>query len=132
MPIGKKIYKTLSKRHGARKLRQQNEAKPPAKVEQWKKNKVARAASLNVNIVDLAGPRKISPNEGLPAVNGKSGQEVKEKLVHKPKLKNPLPDFTAGAIEPIQSKAAPQRGKKQSRKCSNCGEPGHTKRKCQA
>lgn len=138
MPIGKDIFNVISKRHKARKVRQAQAGKehgePPAKVEQFKLNKVARASSTNVNIVDLVGgPRKVSPNEGTPAVNAIAGQEAKERFVHKPKLKDVKLDDTAGAITMTPQKgAAPKKAKSKDRKCGNCGESGHTKRTCTA
>jgi len=135
MPIGKDIYKVLSKHQDRKKLGVDTEQVAPATIDQWRVNSVTRAKSKNVHITELAGPKRrmISPNEGIPAVNGKSGEEVKEKFIHKPRLINVKVDVTAGAIEPTKTKkvAAPNKiPKARVKKCSNCHKPGHTKRTC--
>jgi hypothetical protein len=127
MPIGKKIHEVMSKKFKDKKKRTKDAAAKgpvePATVDQFRKNKVARSKSLNIHIVDLAGPRQISPNEGMPAINGKSGEEVVKKAVTKVRPKTEATKFDgAGAIE--QSS-----GKKQ-KKCGACREPGHTRRNC--
>lgn len=143
MPIGKKIHKVFSKKHGQRKKRMEELAKVvdiPPSVHQFKKNVVVRAKSSNVHITELTGPkpgvvrqRKVSPTEGKPAVNAKAGSEMEKKLIHKPKLKNQSIDATAGAIgktkKKTKKKAASKKGKKDP-KCGGCGALGHNKRTC--
>ena len=126
MPIGKKIHEVLSKKFKARKQRALDATKngpvEPPTVDQFRKNKVARASSVNVHIVDLAGgPRQISPNEGMPAVNSKSGPELVKKAVSKVKSADTKAFDGAGAIE---------QAVKREKKCSSCKKPGHTKRNC--
>jgi hypothetical protein len=125
VPIGKKIYDVISKKFKAKKeqvekVATRDGAIEPPTVHQYTKNKVTRASSKNVHIVDLAGPRNISPNEGMPAVNGKSGPEIVKKAVTKVRPKTPNLDPSAGAIEKTGTQ----------RKCSSCKKPGHTKRNC--
>jgi hypothetical protein len=144
MPIGKDIYKQMSKKAGERKARiemlvekrMRSGGKPvePPTVEQFKKNIVARTKSNSLHITELAGagPRNISPNEGMPAINGKSGKEVVAKAVTKVRPKTIEVDPTAGAIrlkETKKNKNATS-GKKAPRCCGSCGKPGHTKRTC--
>lgn len=120
MPVGKDIYDQMGKFRERKERRKTKDAQEPATVEQFKKNKVTRAKSRNVHIVDLAGPRSISPTEGMPAINGESGEKIVKKAVRKVKSKELVMDPTAGAIE---------LGTKQ-KKCGLCREPGHTKRNC--
>ena len=124
MPIGKKIYEVISKKFKGKKEQIKKAAKngaiEPATVHQYTKNKVTRASSKNVHITDLAGPRNISPNEGMPAINGKSGPKLVKKAVTKVRPKTPNIVNTGGVIEQASTQ----------RKCSLCKEPGHTKRKC--
>ena len=144
MPIGKKIYNQMSKKAGERKARIEslvrkrmsvgNKPIEPPTVEQFKKNMVARTKSNSVHILELAGagPRQISPNEGMPAVNGKSGPELVKKAVTKIRPKQKRLDPTAGAIKPTDTKKSKKFAsrKKPARLCSNCNKPGHTKRTC--
>ncbi|TFH25875.1 hypothetical protein E4G67_00275 [Candidatus Bathyarchaeota archaeon] len=125
MPVGKKIYDMMSEKFDGKKKRANTIAKKlgavePPTVDQFKKNKVTRAASKNVHTVNLVGPRHVSKNEGMPAVNGKSGPELVKKAVTKIRLKEKRLDPAAGAIN--------QTGR--ASKCSLCGKPGHTKRSC--
>lgn len=122
MPVGKDIYDQMGKfRDRKKRMEKTGPAKEPPTVEQFKKNKVTRTKSRNVHIVDLAGPRAVSPTEGMPAVNGKSGEEVVKKAVTKTKPKATEIDPTAGAIVPLNTR---------QKKCGLCREPGHTKRNC--
>jgi hypothetical protein len=144
MPVGKNIYNQMSKKIGERKVRQQEmtdermrSGKPPLEpptVDQFRKNIVARTKSNSVHILELAGagPRQTSPNEGMPAVNGKSGEEIVEKAVTKIKSKTPEVDPTAGAILPtdMTKDKNSTSGKKRERRCSSCNQTGHTKRSC--
>lgn len=144
MPIGKDIHKQLSKRSGARKERlnkivaermkvNKKPVEPPT-VDQFTKNVVARAKSNSIHILELAGVgrRHVSPNEGMPAVNMKSGEEVVRKAVTKvlPKVKEVDP--AAGAILPTDTKKSKNSTsrKKAPRLCSGCNKAGHTKRSC--
>jgi len=144
MPIGKEIYKQMAKKSDKRKERIQKlvdkrmkeGSKPiePPTVEQFKKNIVARTKSNSLHITELAGagPRNISPNEGMPAINGKSGPEVVRKAVTKVRPKNKEVDPTSGAIklqDSNKNKKATS-GKKGVRRCGTCGKPGHTKTTC--
>lgn len=143
MPIGKNIYKKLSKKHGKRRERSLEVAKKrlrsglgpqePPTVDQYKKNIVVRVKSHDVHITELANSkRQVSPNEGMPAVNGKSGQEIVEKAVKKVGTKKTEIDPTAGAILPVDKKKTKKStsGKKPVRRCSSCNQTGHTKRSC--
>lgn len=143
MPIGKEIYKQMSKRSGERKKRLEDIvmkrmttgklAIEPPTIEQFKKNVVIRTKSNSLHILELVGAgRHISPNEGMPAINGKSGPEIVKKAVTKVRPKYKELDPAAGAIQPIETKKSekPTSGKKTARRCSNCGKPGHTKRTC--
>ncbi len=143
MPIGKEIYTQMSKKAGERKKRIDKViqkrmksgagAVEPATVEQYKKNVVVRVKSNSLHITELAGVgRRISPNEGMPAVNGKSGKEVVKKAVTKIRPRRKEVDPTAGAILPTDTKKSKKSTsrKKAPRRCSNCSEPGHTKRSC--
>ena len=144
MPIGKDIYTQMSKKSGERKKRIEdivskrmksgNSPIEPPKISQSKKNLTARTSSNSMHILELAGagPRKISPNEGMPAVNGKSGDELVAKAVTKvlPKIKTMDP--TAGAIKPTDTKKKEKSTsrKKSGRRCSSCNKVGHTKATC--
>jgi len=144
VPIGKDIYKQMSKRASSRKDRIDKIVKQrmvsgespvsPPSVDQYKKNIVVRIHSNSLHITELAGARKrhVSPNEGMPAVNSKSGEEVVKKAVTKIRSKVKKADPTAGAILPVEkskNKKTTSR-KKPSRRCSNCNQSGHTKRSC--
>ena len=144
MPIGKKIYQQMAKKSGERKARIQETVnkrmrtggKPiePATVEQFRKNIVARTKSNSLHITELAGAgrRNISPNEGMPAINGKSGPDIVKKAVAKVRPKQKVMDPTAGAIKLKDKKKNKKSvsGKKAARHCGSCGTPGHTKRTC--
>lgn len=143
MGVGKEIYDTISKNWGDRKKRLHEKTEErirkglppelPPTVDQYRKNIVTRAKSNSIHITELAGvKRQVSPNEAMPAVNGKSGEEVVEKAVTKVKTKKKEPDPTAGAIQPTETKSSkkPTSRKKPTRKCSNCSSPDHTKRAC--
>ena len=144
MPIGKEIHKQFSKRAGDRRDRVNKLAEErvraglgpiePPTVEQYKKNIVARAKSSSLHITELAnsGPRRVSPNEGMPAINWKSGAEIVKKAVTKVRPKTRPGDPTAGAIKPTDTKKSKKSSsrKKPARRCSNCSQPGHTKRSC--
>lgn len=130
MPIGKQIYDVISKRHGARhqKMSELSEERirsgpqEPPTIQQSKKNEASRTIPMNIHITEAAnlGLRLISPNEGMPAVNGESGPELVKKAVTKVRPKTKTLDPTAGAIEPVNA----------GRKCSQCKQSGHTKRTC--
>jgi hypothetical protein len=143
MPIGKNIYSQMSKKAGERKKRidkvvnaRMNSGSGPMEpptVEQYKKNIVARTKSNSLHITELAGVgRRISPKEGMPAVNGKSNEEVVKKAVRKIRPKTKEVDPAAGAIQPTDTKKNKKSisRKKQDRLCGNCKRPGHTKRSC--
>lgn len=144
MPIGKDIYKKMARRSGERakriekiteeRMRKRLGPVEPPTVEQFKKNIVSRTKSNSVHITELVGtgPRLISPNEAMPAVNGKSGEEVVKKAVSKTKPKATELSPTAGAIHPVgmkNSKKSTSR-KNSPRRCSSCNQVGHTKRSC--
>jgi hypothetical protein len=144
MPIGKDIYKQMSKKAGERQARINEVVEKrmksglgpiePPTVEQYKKNLVARTKSNSLHITELAGagPRNLSPNEGMPAVNGKSGKEVVAKAVAPVRSKVSTVDPTAGAILPSDTKKSKKSTsrKQRARACSSCGKSGHTKRTC--
>lgn len=122
MPIGKDIYDMMSK-----KFREKREAverdgpEVPPEVHQYKKNNATRSKSSNIQIANLAEPRNISPTEGMPAINGESGEKIVKKAVRKIPTKEKKIDQTAGVIE--------NSGDRQ-KKCGLCRKPGHTRRSC--
>lgn len=143
MGVGKEIYNAISKNWGDRKKRLHEQAEErikqglppelPPTVDQYRKNIVTRAKSNSIHITELAGvKRQISPNEAMPAVNGKSGEEIVEKTVTKVKPKKKELDPTAGVIKPMETKSSnkPTSRKNSTKKCSNCSSPNHTKRTC--
>jgi len=144
MPIGKDIYNVLSKKHGERKARLDNIVKKrinsgdkpvmPPTVEQFKKNVVTRTKLNSIHISELAGAskRQLSPNEGMPAINGKSGKELVEKAVTKIRPRVTKIDATAGAILPKETKKKKNETSRKTtdRRCGNCNKAGHTKRSC--
>jgi len=105
------------------------------RIQQWKKNIMVRAKSLNVHITELAGPRpqrrQISPSEGKPTVNAKSGLEVEKKFVHKPKPAVKQPKASEAAIQQSSPKNTPSSSKNKGQNhCRNCGRTGHNARTC--
>lgn len=140
MPVGKKIYHKMMKRHGERRKREVA----------WERKVSARVES-NTHVVDgtnnkpvVSKPtnapkgqkkRMVSPMEGAPAINGKAGVDVVEKAVHPTKSKTPVISGGDAAINPAHMKGAkkvkPKKkvGKKQ-RRCSVCKQTGHTKKTC--
>jgi len=126
VPIGKTIYNQMSKRHGRKQekiegLNKKKKVAPvPPTVHQFKKNETTLGSSINLHITELAktGLRLVSPNEGMPAVNGKSGPEVVKKAVAKVKSKVKEVSPTSGVIKSSQ------------KRCSQCKKTGHTKRAC--
>jgi len=142
MPIGKNIYNKLSKRHGERHKRLLEHAKrvaigedSPTPPEVNGINNIPVAAKPK-NVDSHIPPRKVSPMEGVPAVNSQSGPEVVEKAVHPPRDKYPRLKASEAAINPAhvaKSKKATQgsnKAKKRERRCSLCRETGHTKKTC--
>lgn len=136
MPIGKDIYNQLG-RFESRRQRFHAASKVfvrPPTISQFEKNITSTIKSNSLHILDLAkaGPRNISPNEGMPALNGKSGKEIIKKAVKKIGSKNNTPNPTAGAILPMDTKKNKKGGSRKiaSRRCGNCRNEGHTKRNC--
>lgn len=144
MPIGKDIYKQISKKAGQRKARYEelvakrirsgDKPPEPPTVKQSDKNITSTTRSNSLHITEMAKtpPRQISPNEGMPAINGKSGEELVKKAVTpvRPKVK-PI-DPTAGVIKKLDKKKSKNIDSRKNtpRLCSACNEPGHTKRSC--
>ena len=126
MPIGKDIYKQFSAKFDQKKERvkklarlQSRQGAPiPAQVPEFTKKTVVRAMSNNIHVANVVGKRRsISPTEGMPAVNGKSGPEVVKKAVRKPRSRITEVDPTAGAIKSTQKKVGKKR--RSSRKTAN-------------
>ena len=118
MPIGKDIYKQLSAKFDQKKkrvkklqgLHSRQGAPTPPKVPKATRSTVVRAMSNNIHVANVVGkPRAISPTEGMPAVNGKSGPEIVKKAVRKPKSRIAKVDPTAGAIKSAQKKVRKKR-----------------------
>ncbi len=143
MPIGKDIYSQISKKSGERKARiekivkkrMKSGEKPstPPTVKQVDKNVSSTVKSNSLHITELAKvKRQVSPNEGMPAVNGKSGKELVAKAVSPVRSKVKLPDPTAGVIKLVDKKKSKSNDsrKRAPRLCGTCKQPGHTKRKC--
>jgi len=86
VPIGKDIHRVLSKKWKPREEKKNIPVSEPAKINQSEKNINSWAKPQNVHIT-VAPPRRVSKNEGMPAVNGKSGEEVVKANVHKPRRK---------------------------------------------
>lgn len=87
MPIGDKIYEVLSKKHGQR-LKRMEELPlsvvnlPPPSVDNYKMNIPNVSKSSPSSLANVAKEeRLISPTEGMPAVNGESGQAIVDKYV---------------------------------------------------
>jgi len=144
MPVGKKIYNQISKKAGERKARYEKVVekrinsgdKPPVPptVKQADKNVTSITSSNSLHITEMAKtpPLQISPNEGMPAVNGKSGAEVVAKAVTPIRSKVKSVDPTAGAIKSVGKDKNKSAGSHKSapRLCSTCNKQGHTKGDC--
>jgi hypothetical protein len=98
MPIGKDIHRVISKKWKSRAEKTKAQSKPPVVIKQSEKNitSVARPEKVNKKVT----PRKISKTEGTPTVNGKSGEEVAKRNVHKPKTRAPRVKAGDAAIKP--------------------------------
>jgi len=108
----KKIHDLLSPKIAAKRRRRnevnqararaiasgEEKAPVPASVDNFKINKPLFGPHKIRGLVVPVVQRKISPTEGKPTVNGKSGKDIKP-LIHKPVNKNRTPDPTAGVIE---------------------------------
>ncbi|MHA2063182.1 MAG: hypothetical protein ACXABY_02255 [Candidatus Thorarchaeota archaeon] len=108
-----RIAEKRKRRHEAAKAAVIGKAGPPApeEVDNYKVNKPLYGPhkikkKANVPVVQ----RKLSPNEGKPTVNAKTGKAVKA-LVHKPRPVKPQIDPAIGAID----KAPPTEKKKKTR-----------------
>lgn len=81
----------------------------PAEVDNFKVNKPLFGPhrikeNKNAPVVE----RKISPNEGAPTVNAKSGKDIKP-LIHKPRPVKPQIDPATGAIDKKPEKKGDKR-----------------------
>lgn len=120
----KKVYDMLSPRIAKNRAHRRKVGKEEAKgpqtpptVDNYRMNKPLVARSLNIQPV-VQKRRVLAKTEGMPAVNGKSGDEIVKKAVTKVKPKKPTPDISAAAISQKDLKKE-IKGVKQKRKKSS-------------
>lgn len=102
MPIGRdKVHEMLSRKFHemrARKLAQYAAA-PVETLKETKSDEPLVAKPTNAVQTVLQEQRVLSPMEGMPAVNGKSGQNVVDKYVRPVVTKEKSVDVSVAAIE---------------------------------
>ncbi len=94
--LSPKIAERRKRKKAAEAARVKNPPIPPT-VNNYHKNKPFMARSLNVQPTTPV-KLKINPTIGMPAVNGKSGEEVVKKAVHKVRPKKPIVDPRDAAL----------------------------------
>ncbi len=92
-----KIAKNRRKRREVGKRESKDPQAPPT-VNNYTHNKPTVARSLNMQPVAVEKRRVIPKTEGMPAVNGKSGQKLVDKAVTKVRPKVKTPDLKHAVI----------------------------------
>ena len=113
--------KIAEKRKRRRQVANSTPPTPPPTVDNYAVNKPRVARSLNIQPVQDK-PLHVSPNEGMPAVNSKSGKKLVEKAVTKVQPKKPAINPADAAIkEPVVKKKKTTKKKARGRQKKNEG-----------
>lgn len=120
----KKIYDSLSPRILEKKKRLaqfhrdrataiskgKEKVEVPAKADHRNNKPLFGPHKISPLVAPVVIPKKISPTEGMPTVNSKTGKSVKA-LIHKPAPDKPQHDPTGGAIDAKSNKVKKPRGR---------------------
>lgn len=115
----KLIYDMLSPKIAKRRMERKRAASDesvdftPVTIDNYKVNKPRVARSLNMQPV-IDEPRKLSKTEGMPAVNGQSGERIVRKAVTKVKSRQPSVNMKDAVIQ--QSSLKGQKDVKKKRR----------------